>query len=91
MAIDFADGQAAETRTVRQQWNDLLRDEGTLELVLPALGSFAESLDPDDRAGVLRDLTSAVHASTLFSSTGLRSAASQWVYSTAALGPYGQS
>jgi hypothetical protein len=81
VAIDFADEQAAETRTVRQQWNDLLRDEGTLQLVLPALGSFAESLDPDVRAAVLRDLTSAVHESTLFSSYKASICQRhQWVY-----------
>jgi len=81
VAIDFADEQVAETRTVRQHWNDLLRDEGTLELVLPALGSFAESLDPDVRAGVLRDLTSAVHASTLFASYRASICQRhQWVY-----------
>ncbi|WP_165251991.1 sacsin N-terminal ATP-binding-like domain-containing protein [Paludisphaera soli] len=65
--VDFGDGKAAEERSLRQRWNDLLRDEGTLDLVIPAMESFADSLAPEDRAGVMRDLTSAIHASTLFS------------------------
>ena len=67
VAIDFGEGEAPEAQTVRQKWNDLLRDEGTLDLVLPALQSFAESLAWEERAGVLKDLTSAILASSLFS------------------------
>ena len=67
VGIDFGDPDApADSRTVRQQWNDLLRDDGTLDLIIPALEDFATAPGTEDSPGLVRGLVETLQGSPLF-------------------------
>jgi hypothetical protein len=88
VAIDFGEGLPPESQSLRQSWNDLLRDEGTLNLVLPALQSFEGSLVAEERAAVLRDLTEGFRSSSFFVEHRASICRSrQWAYRHSQSGP----
>ena len=73
--IDFAN----EPRTVPQQWNDVLRDAGTLPLILPTLEGYAASVD--DSGESLGRLTAALAGTDLIRRYRDRICAGrQWVF-----------
>ncbi len=82
VGIDFSGPTtAADSRSVGQRWNDLLRDDGTLDLVIPALNEFAARLAPPESPGLIRSLTGALRRSSLFQvGRGAICQRHQWAY-----------